>query len=150
MSARFLVRSLSTVLDNINVFDLEQPHRNIVVDGLCADKHIEQIRTLGTPADRIRRVFVFENGVFYIPDEVLCCVKFGRFSGVLTIALVADLTGLCKILLVVRPIGTLLRYRAALYFLVQGGAGDAKILGDFHLGDTETQHRFDQPALIGV
>nr|WP_218916820.1 hypothetical protein [Centipeda periodontii] len=34
----------------------------------------------------------------------------------------------------ISPIGTLLRYRAALYFLVQGGAGDAKVFGDFHLG----------------
>ena len=138
------------LLSQVDVFDLEQPHRNVVVDGLCADRHLEQIHTLGTPADRIRRVFVFENGVFYIPDEVLCSIKFGRFSGVLTIALIAHLTGLCKILLIVRPIGTLLRYRAALYFLVQGGAGDAKVFGDFHLGDTETQHRFDLPALIGV
>ena len=55
-----------------------------------------------------------------------------------------------KILLVVRPIGALLRYRAALYFLVQGGAGDAKVFGDFHLGDTETQHRFDLSTLEGV
>ena len=93
------------LLSQVNVFDLEQPHRNVVVDGLCADRHLEQIHTLGTPADRIRRVLVFENGVFYIPDEVLCCVKFGRFSGVLTIALIAHLTGLCKILLIVRPKG---------------------------------------------
>ena len=138
------------LLLQVDIFDLEQPHRNIVVDGLCADRHIEQIHTLGTPADRIRRVFVFENGVFYVPDEVLCCVKFGRFSGVLTIALIANLTGLCKILLVVRPIGTLLRYCAALYFLLQGGAGDAKVFGNFHLGDTKTQHRLDLPTLIGV
>ena len=97
------------LLSQVDVFDLEQPHRNVVVDGLCADRHLEQLHALGTSADCIRRVFVFEKGIFYIPDEVLCRIEFGWLSGVLAIALIADLTGLCKILLEVRPIGTLLR-----------------------------------------
>ena len=41
----------------------------------------------GAPANRIRGVLAFENTVFYISDEVLCCIELGRFCTVLAITL---------------------------------------------------------------
>ena len=57
--------------------------------------------TSGVPADYIRGVLVFENAVFYIPDEVPCHIELGRLYCVLAMTLINDLTGFDKIPVIV-------------------------------------------------
>ena len=70
----------------------------------------------GAPANRIRGVLAFENTVFYISDEVLCCIELGRFCTVLAITLINDLTGFGKILVIVQPVQAHLSCCTTLYF----------------------------------
>ena len=44
----------------------------------------------GAPANRIRGMLAFENMVFCISDEVLCCIELGRFCTVLSITLINE------------------------------------------------------------
>ena len=59
------------LLAQINIFDLEQPHSNVVVDRLHTDLNIEQIHSFGTNTDCIRCIFVLCDTDFYILDDYL-------------------------------------------------------------------------------
>ena len=88
----------------------------------------------GVPANRIRGVLAFENTVFYISDEVLCCIELERFCTVLAITLINDLTSFCKILVIVQPVQAHLSCCTTFYFGVQGGAAIPRPLAIFTLG----------------